>query len=87
MYSEDDNTGDVDDEAMDVDSVPVSKSDSDDLTKYNLENYDEDTQPLGEFSPIYLIVLAHIFFKHSGSSAISKVSCITRIILKTLSSP
>lgn len=52
MYSEDDNTGDVDDEAMDVDSVPVSKSDSDDLTKYNLENYDEDTQPLGEFSSI-----------------------------------
>jgi len=36
---------------MDVDRVPISKSDPDDLTKYNLQNYDEDTKPSGEFSP------------------------------------
>ena len=38
---------------MDVDRVPVPKSDPDDLTKYNLENYDEDTKPSGEFLSTY----------------------------------
>ncbi|KAF8920370.1 transductin family protein/WD-40 repeat family protein [Mucidula mucida] len=42
-----------DDEAMDVDGAPVVE-DKDDLSKYNMENYDDDAEPdaIGPFSNI-----------------------------------
>ncbi len=44
-----------DDEAMDVDGAPVVE-DKDDLSKYNMDNYDDDAEPDGEFF-VYTIVL------------------------------
>ncbi|KAF7773214.1 hypothetical protein Agabi119p4_5381 [Agaricus bisporus var. burnettii] len=45
---------DADDDAMDVDSGPSAKSDPDDLSKYNLDDYDTDAKSsaLGPFSNI-----------------------------------
>lgn len=46
---------------MDVDSVPTSK---DDLSQYNLDDYDNDVQTTSEFmfSFLLVILLTFVFF-------------------------
>ncbi|KAG6887455.1 hypothetical protein C0992_012197 [Termitomyces sp. T32_za158] len=52
--SDEENWVDEDDDAMDVDSAPAPKPKDDDLSQYNLDDYDEDTKTTdaGPFSNI-----------------------------------